>query len=86
MPIQFLVDVFGLSREEAHTKFTETGGDLTRAAKNIHRELIGKERMMSMLTRGHGRPIKRYNSDEQRIGRRRTLTDDPDPEEAISPA
>ena len=52
-------------------KFLEAGS-LTRATKNIHMELMEKERAMAMLIRGHSRPIKRNS----RIGRGRTMTDD----------
>ena len=50
---QFLVDVFGLSVEEARIKLETTAGDLARATKNVHLELLAKERVLAMLVPMH---------------------------------
>ena len=70
---QFLVDVFGLSKEEAHLKYSEAG-NFAMAVKNVHLEKLEKERALSMLSRGQNQPIERSEADEQHTGRPRSLT------------
>ena len=45
--VQFLMEVFGISSDEARDHLT-TRGDLTKAAKNIHREELARERALTM--------------------------------------
>ena len=44
---QFLVDVFGLSLEEARAKLETTAGDLATATKIVHLELLAKARALA---------------------------------------